>query len=69
MQARAISEERFAKVFAASPSPILIIQQDTGIYVDANQAWLDLYGYTREEAIGSTSAGAQVSSSPSARTS
>ena len=56
VQARAISEERFAKVFAASPSPILIIQQDTGIYVDANQAWLDLYGYTREEAIGSTSA-------------
>ena len=52
---RRSSEERFAKVFAASPSAILIVHTDTGIYADANQAWLDLYGYTREEAIGRTS--------------
>ncbi len=53
---RQASEERFAKVFAASPSAILIVHTDTGIYADANQAWLDLYGYTREQVIGRTSA-------------
>ena len=53
---RRSSEERFAKVFAASPSAILIVHTDTGIYADANQAWLDLYGYSREETIGRTSA-------------
>ena len=53
---RRSSEERFAKVFAASPSAILIIHSDTGSYADANQAWLDLYGYAREEVIGRTSA-------------
>ncbi len=53
---RQASEERFAKVFAASPSAILIVHSDTGIYADANQAWLDLYGYTREQVIGRTSA-------------
>ena len=52
---RRSSEERFAKVFAASPSAILIVYTDSGIYADANQAWLDMYGYTREEAIGRTS--------------
>ena len=56
VKARAVSEDRFAKVFAASPSPILIVQQEGDSYVDANQAWLDLYGFAREEIIGRTSA-------------
>ena len=53
---RQASEERFAKVFAASPSAILIVHTGSGIYADVNQAWLDLYGYTREQVIGRTSA-------------
>ncbi len=53
---RRTSEERFAKVFESSPNPILIVHSESGIYADANQAWLDLYGYAREEVIGRTSA-------------
>ncbi|HEY4371216.1 MAG TPA: PAS domain S-box protein [Burkholderiales bacterium] len=51
---RSLSEERFAKVFRASPSPIAISRRYTGARVDVNDAWLKVFGYTREEAIGQT---------------
>ena len=67
VQARTTSEERFAKVFAASPSPILIIHQDTGVYADANQAWHDLLGYSAEDIAGQTSDSLNLWAEPSFR--
>jgi diguanylate cyclase (GGDEF)-like protein/PAS domain S-box-containing protein len=49
-----LSEERFSKVFRASPNPIAISKRRTGARVDVNDAWLKVFGYTRAEAIGRT---------------
>jgi len=46
------SEEKFAKVFHASPNPIVITELDDGILVDANPAFFARFGYTRQEALG-----------------
>ncbi|HEX4329780.1 MAG TPA: PAS domain S-box protein [Burkholderiales bacterium] len=51
---RTLSEERFAMVFRASPSAIAISRRRSGIRVDVNDAWLKMFGYSREEAIGRT---------------
>ena len=46
------SEEKFAKVFQASPNSIIITEYASGILVDANDAFFTTFGYAREEAIG-----------------
>ena len=48
------SEERFAKAFQASPAAITVSTLDEGRYVDVNDAFLRLTGYTREAVIGKT---------------
>jgi len=48
------SEERFEKIFQASPDAIVISRLSDGRYLEVNQRWLELFGYTREEAIGRT---------------
>ncbi len=45
------SEEKFRSLFETSKDAIGITAPD-GTVLDANQAWLDLFGYTREEIIG-----------------
>ncbi|MBL8512086.1 MAG: EAL domain-containing protein, partial [Betaproteobacteria bacterium] len=47
-------EERFSKVFYASPDAIVISHLSDGTYIDANDAWSELCGYSREEIIGKT---------------
>jgi PAS domain S-box-containing protein len=49
-----LSEERFSKVFDASPLAICIAALPEGRLVDANPAYVDLTGYTRDELIGHT---------------
>jgi PAS domain S-box-containing protein len=48
------SEERFAIAFRASPHPIGITEVATGRCIEVNDAWLHLFGFTREEVIGTT---------------
>src|SRR5208283_1030816 len=48
------SEERFSKVFHASPAPTYISTISDGRYIDVNKSGLQLLGYTREEMIGHT---------------
>ena len=48
------SEERFRKVFQASPVAIALATRDEGRFLDANDAMLRLLGRTREELIGQT---------------
>ena len=49
------SEERFEKIFQASPDAIVISRLSDGRYLEVNQRWLELFGYEREEIIGHTS--------------
>jgi diguanylate cyclase (GGDEF)-like protein/PAS domain S-box-containing protein len=46
------SQTLFSTVFAASPNPIVFSRLADGRYVEANQAWFDLFGYSRDEVIG-----------------
>jgi PAS domain S-box-containing protein len=49
------SEERFSKFFRASPVGTSITRLSDGQFADANDAFLGLLGYTREEVIGQNS--------------
>ncbi len=46
------SQERFLKAFRASPIPIDISRFSDGAYLDVNESFLRMLGYTREEIIG-----------------
>jgi PAS domain S-box-containing protein len=50
-----ISEEKFFKAFNASPTIIGLSTLDNGIYVEVNQTFYDILGYTPEEVIGKKS--------------
>ena len=49
------AEERFASAFHASPVGITISALEDGRIIDANPAFLRIFGYAREELIGRTS--------------
>jgi PAS domain S-box-containing protein len=46
------SEEKFARAFAANPAGIVISRLADGCFLDANPAYLQMLGYTRDELIG-----------------
>jgi len=48
------SEEKFSRIFHASPVTILISRLDSGCHVDVNDAFEQQFGWTREEALGKT---------------
>jgi len=50
------SEERFAKAFNSSPLSITITSLDTGKLIEVNETFVEITGYSREEAIGRTTA-------------
>ena len=49
------AEETFRKAFNANPEPITIATIPEGRYVDVNESFLRVTGYSREEVIGRTS--------------
>ena len=49
------SEEKFNKLFEFSPLGLTLSEVPSGKLVDANSAYWDLIGYTREEYVGHTS--------------
>lgn len=49
-----ISDEKYSKAFHASPAPSSITTLDEGRYVDVNESYTRLVGYTKEELIGNT---------------
>jgi PAS domain S-box-containing protein len=49
------SEEKFAKAFHASPDWMAISRQADGRFIDVNEGFERLTGYTRDEAVGHTS--------------
>jgi PAS domain S-box-containing protein len=48
------SEERFARMVQANPAGIALTRLDDGCYLDANDAYLEMVGYSRDELIGRT---------------
>lgn len=50
------AEEKFAKAFRASPSPIAITTLSEGRFIDVNSSYLSMSGYSLEELIGHTAA-------------
>jgi diguanylate cyclase (GGDEF)-like protein/PAS domain S-box-containing protein len=48
------SEERYRTVFQTSPDFVGINRLDDGIFIDANDAYLNILGFEREEVIGRT---------------
>jgi PAS domain S-box-containing protein len=61
------SEERFAKAFRANPQPMSLTTLATGLYIDVNESFLAMSGYTREEVIGHTSLQLRIWKTPDAR--
>jgi PAS domain S-box-containing protein len=49
------AEEIFRKAFNANPEPITIATNSEGRYIDVNESFLRVTGYSREEVIGHTS--------------
>ncbi|MCL1981318.1 MAG: PAS domain S-box protein [Proteobacteria bacterium] len=49
------SRETFAQAFNQSSNAVIINRMEDGMYVEINQGFTDLIGFTREEAIGKTS--------------
>ena len=50
-----VSNEKYLKIFSASPDSVTINRLSDGSYLDANQGFTKLLGYMRDEAIGKTS--------------
>jgi PAS domain S-box-containing protein len=66
-QALQESEERYRLAFLTSPDSININRVDDGMYVDINEGFSNIMGYTREEAIGKTSFDLPVWNDPNDR--
>ncbi len=49
------SEERFSTAFKSNPAPMAISEIETGLFIDVNNKWVQLIGYSRDEHIGRTS--------------
>jgi PAS domain S-box-containing protein/putative nucleotidyltransferase with HDIG domain len=49
------SEEKFTKAFRASPTIVVITRAGDGCFIEVNESFEKIMGYTREEALGHTS--------------
>lgn len=59
-EALRISEERFAKAFRTSPMPMAIISQPDSRFVDANDSFLKLVGFTSDNLLTQTAKGCNL---------
>ena len=48
------SEDRFHKAFSSSPAPTVIVRLADKCYLNVNESFLSLAGYTRDEVVGHT---------------
>ncbi len=62
-----LSEEKFSKAFLTSPDSININRLSDGLYIDINQGFTNLTGYTREEVVGKSSLELNIWADPADR--
>ncbi|HAM70475.1 MAG TPA: hypothetical protein DCM86_02400 [Verrucomicrobiales bacterium] len=62
-----LSEERFAKAFHSSPAVTAISTYPEGVFVDVNEEFTRLLGFSREEVVGRTGLALNVWADPSER--
>lgn len=51
-EALQLSEQKFAMAFANNPAAIALSRLEDGLFLDVNDTWVALTGYSREEAVG-----------------
>jgi PAS domain S-box-containing protein len=51
-EALRLSEEKFAKAFATNPAAIALTRLEDGLFLEVNDTWVKLNGYSRTEVIG-----------------
>lgn len=61
------SEEKFERIFRHSPDWIAILTLNGGTYVDVNDAFVEITGFSREEVIGKTSMDIGIYANPKER--
>ena len=61
------SEEKFSKTFHATAAAMALSTYNEGRFIDVNDAFLSVLGYSREEVIGKTSAELNIFSAPLGR--
>jgi len=61
------SEQRFAKAFRANPQPMSITTLEEGRFLDVNESFLRMSGYTRAEVVGHTSSELRTFENPADR--
>jgi PAS domain S-box-containing protein len=61
------SEERFSNAFHSSPVALSISRISDGTFVDANQSFLHLFGYKREEIVGQKATELNIYDNPNDR--
>ena len=61
------SEERFAKAFKANPQPMSVTTLADGRYLDVNESFLRMSGYTQDEVVGHTSNELKIFENPDDR--
>lgn len=66
-EALQISEEKFATAFRASPDALALSTLDNGCYIEVNQSWLQMFGYSQEEAIGHSALELKIWANPKDR--
>jgi len=59
------SEEKFSKAFLLSPYPMAIAQFPDGEWIDVNQAFLDITGYSKAEMLGKSAVALNLLANPS----
>ena len=65
---RQLSEERFARIFHASPDAITISRLNDSVYVELNDKWVELCGFSRDELVGKSSTELGIWMNPERRT-
>ncbi|HTY25403.1 MAG TPA: PAS domain S-box protein, partial [Desulfomonilaceae bacterium] len=68
-EALLLSEEKFSKAFALNPAAVVLVNLENATVIDANRAFLDVFGYTREETIGRSTYDLNIWPTPEDRTS
>jgi PAS domain S-box-containing protein len=62
------SERKFSIIFDRAPFAISLARLPEGLIVDINEAWLKMYGFSRQEVVGRTSLELGINRDPEART-